>query len=102
MMNKWITIPKNEMGEKEYENGVEESENLISLTIPENEFAALWDVFETINDHFGLLIDDFESEIIPAEMIHDVITLVSKEKYPVFYDALITAQKYDTYLAFDF
>lgn len=90
------------MGEKEYENGVEESENLISLTIPENEFAALWDVFETINDHFGLLIDDFESEIIPAEMIHDVITLVSKEKYPVFYDALITAQKYDTYLAFGF
>lgn len=90
------------MGEKEYENGVEESENLISLTIPENEFVAVWDVFETINDHFGLLIDDFESEIIPAEMIHDVITLVSKEKYPVFYDALITAQKYDTYLAFDF
>ncbi len=90
------------MGEKEYEHGVEESENLISFTIPENEFADLWDVFETINDRFGLLIDDFESEIIPAEMIHDVITLVSKEKYPVFYDALITAQKYDTYLAFDF
>ena len=90
------------MGEKEYEHGVEESENLISFTIPENEFITLWDVFETINDHFGLLIDEFESEIIPAEMIHDVITLVSKEKYPVFYDALITAQKYDTYLAFDF
>ena len=101
-MNKWITIPKNEMGEKEYEHGVEESENLISFTIPENEFATLWDVFETINKNIRLLIDDFESEIIPAEMIHDVITLVSKEKYPVFYDALITAQKYDTYLAFDF
>ena len=72
------------MGEKEYEHGIEESENLISFTIPENEFAALWDAFETINDRFDLLIDDFESEIIPTEVIHDVITLVSKEKYPVF------------------
>ena len=62
----------------------------------------MWDVFETINDRFGLLIDDFESEIIPAEVIHDVITLVSKEKYPVFYDALMQAQKYNAYLALDF
>ncbi len=101
-MNKWITIPRNEMGEKEYEHGVEESENLISFTIPENEYITLWDVFETINDRFGLLIDDFESEIIPAEMIHEVITLVSKEKYPVFYDALMQAQKYNAFLALDF
>lgn len=62
----------------------------------------MWDVFETINDRFDLLIDDFESEIIPAEVIHDVITLVSKEKYPVFYDTLMQAQKYNAYLALDF
>lgn len=59
-------------------------------------------MFETINDRLGLLIDDFESEIIPAEMIHEVITLVSKEKYPVLYDALMQAQKYNAYLALDF
>ena len=102
MANKWLTIPKNEVGMEEYENGIEGSENIISFTIPENEFNALWDVFDSINEKYDLLIDDFESEIIPAEIINDVIELVSKEKFPTFYEALILAEKYNSFLALDF
>ena len=64
---RFLTIPKNEEGIVEYDMGVESSNNLNVYYLPEEEFENLWVAFNVINYHCGLLIDDYESEIIKGQ-----------------------------------
>ena len=103
-MDKWLTVPKNEKGKEEYNYGTDNSDNLYTTIIPPEEYSILWKngVFDTINENCGLGIDDYESEIIPAEQIEEAIKYVSDSLYPTLFEALQKAKQYGSFMALDF
>lgn len=104
MRHRYLTVPYNEKGIQEYNNGVEESENLYTVELPEDEFIALVKSFGLINKECDLLIDDCESESINGDHLikcQDIIANV-KERIPVFAKALDMAIDNKTLLALDF
>lgn len=78
MRDRYLTVPKNEKGIEEYNSGIEHSDNLIESVLSEDEFDTLYHsgVFKRLNERCGLMIDDYESEIINVDCInkcHDII-----------------------------
>ncbi|MBR0384598.1 MAG: hypothetical protein IJH61_07935 [Eubacteriaceae bacterium] len=68
--NRYIIIIKNQKGYDEYDTGIWQSDNLEMLNLPEKEFNELFfNVFMPINKKCGLLIDDFEAELIETKNI---------------------------------
>lgn len=104
MRDRFITVPKNQKGIEEYNVGVESSNNLHSVMLPEKEFRFLLPAFSAINNALGLLIDDFESEVINNEHLEKCKEIIEGLKIdsPVFGNALEEAIKYKTIIALDF
>ena len=104
MRHRYLTVPYNEKGVQEYNHGIEKSENLYTVALPEEEFAALVTPFRLINKECDLMIDDYESTTIAAEHLKKCQSIIAnaQENTPVFTKALETAIQYNTMLALDF
>jgi hypothetical protein len=104
VQHRYLTVPYNDKGVQEYNNGVEESENLYTVELPENEFLALVSSFGLINKECGLMIDDYESETIAGKHLKKCRSIIAnvQESIPVFTKALETAIEYKTLLGLDF
>ncbi len=105
--NRYLTVIKNKTGWEEYDVGVEDSENMITHIMGEEEFTELWNsnFFAAINGKCDLLIDDFESEILKPDAIEYGLKLF--EDYPglirkEMYAAMKEAKEYNIALCFDF
>lgn len=104
MKNRFLTVPLNRDGEKEYDQGIEESDNLKTYKLPEDEFKLLdsGGFFADLNNKFGLLIDDYESEVIPEKALNYAEFLLEQEKAPVFNAAVAEAKRNGTFVGLDF
>ena len=104
MRHRFLTVPYNEQGITEYNSGVEESENLYTVELPENEFAALINPFGAMNSECDLLIDDYESEEITADKLMKCRQIIAnlKDNIPVFFKAIEMAIEKNTMIALDF
>ena len=104
MRKRFLSVPQNTEGIEEYNIGIEESGNLYFDELPEKEFVELIPCFSKINKEFGLLIDDYESEIIKKEHLSKCKKIINEAKadVPVFLKSLDMAMKCETMLALDF
>ena len=106
MRKRFLTIPINETGIEECNVGVENSENMVVIELPESEFDYLAEngFFNQINDSCQLLIDDFESEEITNDDLIKCESILKsvKNDTPMFYDGLKKAIDYKTKLILDF
>ena len=100
---RFLTVPKNDAGIEEYNTGIEHTENMIESKLGEDEFwkLARLGVFKEFNEKYDLLIDDYESEIIPAEAIRKSYSLIGSVPGE-FIRACDKAIEYNTFLALDF
>ena len=96
MKKRFLTVPLNDMGKKEYGCGIEKSDNLFITELPEKEFLILLEKFDEI--------DDYESEEISDNNLFDTKLIIDdiKQSIPVFYNALEKAIMYHTLLGLDF
>ena len=103
MHKRFLTVPKNEEGIIEYDIGIEGSNNLNVYVLPEEEFNNLWAVFDIMNVRWGLLIDEYESEIIENSYLEICKQILQEMKVdsPIFMSALEEAIRYNTILALD-
>jgi hypothetical protein len=103
MHNRFLTVPKNEEGIIEYDVGIECSDNFNVYILPDEEFNNLWDAFMVMNGRLGLLIDEYESEIIENIYLEKCKQILQEMKVdsPVFIRALEEAIGYNTILALD-
>lgn len=105
MRIRYLTVIKNAEGMHEYDHGIELGDNLSSYELPEDEFEALFsaDVFENINKTCGLLIGDYESELIEKKYLKECIEIVENAGIgKVFLDALQEAESNGVALGLDF
>lgn len=103
MHKRFLTVPKNKEGIIEYDKGIESSNNLNVHILPEEEFNNLWDAFIVMNARLGLLIDEYESEIIENVHLEKCKQILQEMKVdsPIFIRALEEAIGYNTILALD-
>ena len=106
MRRRFLTVPLNKNGMIEYDHGVEESPNIQEYLLPIEEFDILDKerLFDKMNGTCGLLIDDFESEMITSEMLGKCLAIIEgyEDKIPVFTKAINQAIEKKTALALDF
>ena len=76
MRKRYLTIIKNDTGLKEYDTGIEESENITTHELKDSEFESLCEagILKKINEASGLLIDDYESELIKKEDVERIFS----------------------------
>jgi len=96
MHKRYIYVISTEAGMEDYECGLEASSGFSAHELPDVEFEYLskCGLWEMINDQCGLMIDDYESEIIKGGDLHDCLEMYDRlgiEK-GVIYDALSTAK----------
>lgn len=99
----FVTVPINQTGVDEIEQMQEASDNFETYVIPAEEYRALWKahVFDVINNRFGLMIDDNESEKVTAEQLKEVSQAI--DIVPgVFIDAVKMAIGFGTPIYLDF
>lgn len=109
MRKRYMTIIKNSTGLEEYDIGIEQSDNIITHEFKEEEFKSLCEngIFKKLNEACGLLIDDYESEIIKKEDVKKIITdkqLITQIKNAsvMFYKALKDLNEIIVAVALDF
>lgn len=103
-----IAIPIDEQGILDYENDVTKRDRIKSFILPADEYNSLWNCgfFDKLNSELGLMIDDYEEEIIPncdleeTERIFNEYT--KNHKCHVFMEALQFAKKCDTQICLEF
>ena len=101
--NYYVTVPINQTGIDEIEQMQETSDNFETYVIPAEEYKALWraHVFDVINNRFGLMIDDNESEKVTAKQLEEVLQAI--DIVPgVFIKAVRLAIGFGTCLYLDF
>lgn len=102
--NKYITVPKNDIGIHLCEYGHEvDNENLITCAITQDRLDEVWKtgVTDRINVECNLLIDDFESERIEGENIEKCLKILNNE-FVELSEALEHAKKFNTFVDLDF
>lgn len=108
---RYLTIPLDKIAVENYYNEVENHVNTLEWNISENEFKQLQEskVFEIINNHCNLMIDDFESEIIDKDNVEKALECIkeayNKNQNITLKSLLLYAEKaleYKTIIAFDF
>ena len=80
MKKRFLTVPLNDMGKKEYGCGIEKSDNLFITELPEKEFLILLEKFDEINNRCKILIDDYESEEISDNNLFDAKLIIDDIK----------------------
>ena len=99
----WLTIPINPMGEREYNSCIEHTDNMIEYKFPKKEYYSMVDddTMGNLWDECEINISDYESEEIPYDKVEQAMSIVDKDKHPVFYQALEDALKYKSFIAVD-
>lgn len=99
----YISIPRNIDGINDYNNMVDESENLELVKIPDDEFSRFYINFcDKLNEVCDSIIDEFESDTLNNEQLHRAEEILNDIKiYPTIYECFIKALQYDTELYFD-
>ena len=72
------SIPKNEQGDKELEQGVENEENTVYITLSEAEDDSLFHVYNDLNKALNIIIDTYEEEYIYAKDAPKALKVVQK------------------------
>lgn len=103
---RYLSVPLNEDGKREYDEGVENTVNVKVFDLPDQEFEFLYSkgVFKQINAECNLLIDDYESEIIKSLHIpkcKEIISLYNRQ-IDTFKEAINLAEKNKTFVGVDF
>jgi len=108
---RYITVPLDKEAIEAYDMGEEEIENSLQWVLIGEEFDVLnnSDVFKQINNECGVIIDDYESEIIQGNNLvkaYKIICLFNEqapssinEKLKIYIE---TALDKNTLIAFDF
>ena len=106
MRNRYLTVPKNEIGIEECDIGMDYSDNILTYELPEKEFnfLAINGFFNQINEVCETLIDDYESEEISSDNLDKCESILKsvKDDLPIFYDVLQKAISYKTKIILDF
>ena len=71
-------IPKNKQGDKELEQGVENEENTVFITLSEEEDDSLFHVYNDLNKELDIIIDTYEEEYIYAKDASKALKIVRK------------------------
>lgn len=103
---RFISVPLNDQGIEEYDQGVEDTKNIKVFELNEEEFKELYSsgIFDVINSKCNLLIDDYESEIIDKDNLELGQTILKDYKLESskFDDALELAIEKETLVGLDF
>lgn len=103
---RYISIPLNAVGEEEYNNGIEDTNNIKTFNLPDEEFNFLYTkgIFDDINNQCELLIDDYESETIDNSKISTCKEIISlfDEEIKTFKEAINLAEVNNTFIGLDF
>ena len=103
------SIPKNEQGDKELEQGIENAENTVFITLSEAEDDSLFRVYNDLNKTLNIIIDTYEEEYIYAKDAPKALKIIEEHlKAPEselqaaalvkLKNALEAAIEYDTFL----
>ena len=105
---RYIRVPKDIKAMKDYDYGVQKDEELI---LSESQYSVFYTlkVFQLINEECGVIIDDYEEEVLSLEKIPLALKIVNKiiQNYNdinllKFKNMLESAIKYRTVVCFDF
>lgn len=101
---RYISVPLNNEGLEEYNEGLEESKNIKIFELMEKDFNELYSkgIFDKINNGCRLLIDDYESEEIKGQNLKIALDISKKNKCEVLIQALELAIERNTLVALDF
>ena len=106
MRTRYLSVPINDIGIREYDMGFENSNNIEIAELPEIEFEILskQKIFLAMNELWGLLIGDYESEIVEGKNLIQCKKIVEPmaNQVPVLYGMLEKSILYDTLLGIDF
>lgn len=103
--DRYISIPLNEDGKTEYDAGIENTDNILVLNLPEKEFDFLYSkgIFNDINNKCDLLIDDYESEVINNKSLQWCKDIMSQyDDIGTLKKAIDLAIKNNTFVGLDF
>ena len=98
MHDRFVTLIKNSQGLYDYENGMVASPYFDEIELNEEEFNTISDsgYWGKVNDKCGLLIDDYESELIPYDKIDVCISIYDELGLThdnTFFKVLMNAKK---------
>ena len=71
-------IPKNEQGDKELEQGIENESNTVFIMVSEEEDDSLFRVYNDLNRALNIIIDAYEEEYIYAKDAPKALKIVRK------------------------
>ena len=93
----------NAQGENDIEFGTYPTENVEFISMPDEEFSYWYNgITDKLNQQFGLLIDEYESETVPYEILEEFMkALDSEEQMPTLYSAIREAIRLKTNLELD-
>ena len=85
MNHRFIALGKNKQGDYDCDHRKYDSLFVIAHEMPIKEFNNLYNsgVFDKINERFDLLIDDYESETIPASIAADCLKIVKESNVEI-------------------
>ena len=108
---RYIRVPKDIKAMKDYDYGVQKDEQMEELILSESQYNIFYTlkIFQLINEECGVIIDDYEEEVLSLEKIPLALKIVNKiiQNYNdinllKFKNMLELAIKYRTTIGFDF
>ena len=108
---RYIRVPKDIKAIKDYDYGVQKDEQIEELILSESQYSVFYTfkVFQLINEECGVIIDDYEEEVLSLEKIPLALKIVNKIiqnsndiNLIKFKNMLELAIKYRTIVGFDF
>lgn len=104
---RWISVPKNSEGKQDCDYGEYETENVVNYDVSDNEFRALLrnGSIVAMNTECGLMIQDYESEVIPVDKIARCMSIVREHGDYIdgaFMQAFKSALNFGTFVQLEF
>ncbi len=108
---RFIRVPKDERAMKDYDYGVQKKEQMEEIILSEVQYEALDNtgVFDEINEKCGIIIDDYEEEVLELDKIPTALEVVNQlisnnknEELIKLKRILELAIRYKTIVGFDF
>ena len=108
---RFIRVPKDKRAMKDYDYGVQKKEQMEEMILSETQYKTLDNigVFDEINEKCGIIIDDYEEEVleldkipIALEVVNQLINNNENNELIRLKRILNLAIKYKTLVGFDF
>ena len=77
---RYIRVPKDIKAMKDYDYGVQKDEQIEELILSESQYSIFFNlkVFQLINEECGVIIDDYEEEVLSLEKIPLALKIINK------------------------